>query len=75
MSRDGDDMHDEVSREEIISNLQQFQDNLKSSLSNKSLQIKALIGGASSLGILSSFLLGRKSGKKRKSAEEPDDQK
>ncbi len=56
---------DEVSREEIVAGLEQFQDDLKVSLGNKSLQLKALVGGASALGILSSFLLGRKSGKKR----------
>jgi hypothetical protein len=39
---------------------------MKDSVSNKSNQIKALIGGASSLAVVSSFLLGRKSGKKVK---------
>ncbi len=56
---------DEVSREEVVAGLEKFQDDLKVSLGNKSLQLKALIGGASTLGMLSSFLLGRKSGKKR----------
>ena len=56
---------DEVSREEVVAGLERFQDDLKVSLGNKSLQLKALIGGASTLGMLSSFLLGRKSGKKR----------
>ncbi len=56
---------DEVSREEVVAGLERFQDDLKVSLGNKSLQLKALIGGASTLGVLSSFLLGRKSGKKR----------
>lgn len=56
---------DEVSREDVVAGLEQFQDDLKVSLGNKSLQLKALVGGASTLGMLSSFLLGRKSGKKR----------
>ncbi len=56
---------DEVSREEVVAGLEKLQDDLKVSLGNKSLQLKALIGGASTLGMLSSFLLGRKSGKKR----------
>ncbi len=56
---------DEVSREDVVAGLEQFQEDLKVSLGNKSLQLKALVGGASTLGMLSSFLLGRKSGKKR----------
>ncbi len=61
---------DEVSRDEVIAGLERFQDDLKVSLGNKSLQLKALVGGASTLGMLSSFLLGRKSAKKR--GAEPD---
>jgi hypothetical protein len=57
---------DEISRDELIVNLEQFQDDMKDSVSNKSTQLKALIGGASSLAMVSSFLLGRKSGKKIK---------
>lgn len=57
---------DKISRDELIVNLEQFQDDLKDSISNKSTQLKALIGGASSLAMISSFLLGRKSGKKTK---------
>jgi len=57
---------DKVSRDELIANLEQFQDDLKDSISSKSTQLKALIGGASSLAMISSFLLGRKSGKKSK---------
>ena len=56
---------DEVSREDVVAGLEQFQEDLKVSLGNKSLQLKALVGGASTLGMLSSFLLGRQSGKKR----------
>ncbi|MDA0285755.1 MAG: hypothetical protein O3B92_00070 [Actinobacteria bacterium] len=56
---------DEVSREDVVAGLEQFQEDLKVSLGSKSLQLKALVGGASTLGMLSSFLLGRKSGKKR----------
>ena len=63
---------DEVSREEVVASLEQFQNDLKVSLSNKSLQLKALIGGASTLGMLSSFLLGRKSGKKRGAESDTD---
>ena len=55
----------EPSRDEVIANLEQFQDDVKENLSNRSTQLKALIGGASSLGLLSSFLLGRRSGKKK----------
>jgi hypothetical protein len=57
---------DEISRDELIVNLEQFQDDMKDSVSSKSTQLKALIGGASSLAMVSSFLLGRKSGKKVK---------
>ena len=57
---------DEISRDELISNLEQFQDDMKDSVSSKSTQLKALIGGASSLAMVSSFLLGRKSVKKIK---------
>ena len=57
---------DEISRDELIVNLEQFQDDIKDSVSSKSTQLKALIGGASSLAMVSSFLLGRKSGKKIK---------
>jgi|APGre2960657468_1045069.scaffolds.fasta_scaffold03015_4 hypothetical protein len=57
---------DEISRDELIVNLEQFQDDMKDSVSSKSTQLKALIGGASSLAMVSSFLLGRKSGKKIK---------
>lgn len=57
---------DKISRDELIANLEQFQDDLKNSISSKSTQLKALIGGASSLAMISSFLLGRKSGKKSK---------
>ncbi|MBM3805102.1 MAG: hypothetical protein FJW19_00460 [Actinobacteria bacterium] len=53
------------SRDEVIANLEQFQDDVKDNLSSRSTQLKALIGGASSLGLLSSFLLGRRSGKKK----------
>jgi ABC-type Fe3+-hydroxamate transport system substrate-binding protein len=56
---------DEVSRDELIADLQQFQDNIKDAVSDKSNQLKALVGGASTLGMISSFLLGRKSGKRR----------
>ena len=56
----------EISRDELIVNLEQFQDDIKDSVSSKSTQLKALIGGASSLAMVSSFLLGRKSGKKIK---------
>lgn len=55
----------EPSRDEVIANLEQFQDDVKENLSNRSTQLKALIGGASSLGLLSSFLLGRRSGKRK----------
>ena len=55
----------DFSRDDLISNLEQFQDDLKDILSRRSTQLKALIGGASSLAMLSSFFLGRKSGKKR----------
>jgi len=57
---------DEISRDELIVNLEQFQDDMKDSVSSKSTQLKALIGGASSLAMVSSFLLGRKTGKKIK---------
>jgi arsenate reductase-like glutaredoxin family protein len=57
---------DEISREELIANLEQFQHDFKDSISSRSTQLKALIGGASSLAMISSFLLGRKSGKKSK---------
>jgi hypothetical protein len=57
---------DEISRDELIVNLEQFQDDMKDSVSSKSTQLKALIGGASSIAMVSSFLLGRKSGKKIK---------
>ena len=57
---------DEISRDELIVNLEQFQDDMKDSVSSKSTQLKALIGGASSLAMISSFLLGRKGGKKIK---------
>ena len=55
---------DTISRDELIANLEQFQDDLKDTISSKSTKLKALIGGASSLAMISSFLLGRKSGKK-----------
>ena len=67
MNKNQDDSNEDRSRDELIANLEQFQDDLKDSVSNKSTQLKALIGGASSLAMFSSFLLGRKSGKKRKS--------
>ena len=57
---------DKISRDELIVNLEQFQDDIKDSVSSKSTQLKALIGGASSLAMFSAFLLGRKSGKKTK---------
>ena len=57
---------DKISRDELIANLEQFQDDLKDSISSKSTQLKALIGGVSSFAMISSFLLGRKSGKKNK---------
>ncbi|NBY45707.1 MAG: hypothetical protein EBQ64_07090 [Acidimicrobiia bacterium] len=57
---------DKISRDELIASLEQFQDDFKDSISSKSTQLKALIGGASSLAMISSFLLGRKSGKKSK---------
>lgn len=63
---------DEVTREEVIEHLEQFQDGFKKSLGSKSLQLKALISGASSLGLLSSFFLGRKSGRKKKSSQDSD---
>ncbi len=59
------DNSQDFSRDDLISHLEQFQDGLKDSLSNRSTQLKALVGGASSLAMLSSFFLGRKSGKKR----------
>jgi len=37
---------DKISRDELIANLEQFQDDLKESISSKSTQLKALIGGA-----------------------------
>lgn len=56
---------EDISRDDVVAGLEKFQADLKDSLSNKSTQIKALIGGASSMAMLSSFLLGRKSGKKK----------
>ena len=67
-----DKLGDEVSRDELIENLERFQDDLKNTVSNKSTQLKALIGGASSLAMFSSFLLGRKSGKKRGSRSDSE---
>ncbi len=61
-----------LSRDELIANLERFQDDLKDSISNKSTQLKALIGGASSLAMFSSFLLGRKSAKKRSSRSDSE---
>lgn len=58
---------DDCSRQELIATLEQFQLDLKNTASNRSAQLKALIGGASSLAMLSSFLLGRNSAKKRAS--------
>lgn len=72
MSKDQDGQNDECSRDELITNLERFQDDLKDSVSNKSTQLKALIGGASSLAMFSSFLLGRKSGKKRSSRSDSE---
>ncbi|MDA2968290.1 MAG: hypothetical protein O3A62_01365 [Actinomycetota bacterium] len=72
MSKDQDGQNDECSRDELIANLERFQDDLKDSVSNKSTQLKALIGGASSLAMFSSFLLGRKSGKKRSSRSDSE---
>ncbi len=63
---------DEISREEVIADLEKFQDDIKETVSSKSLQLKALVGGASSLAMLSSFFLGRKSGKKRNSSSDSD---
>lgn len=63
---------DEISREEVIADLEKFQDDIKETVSSKSLQLKALVGGASSLAMLSSFFLGRKSGKKRNSSLDSD---
>jgi phage gpG-like protein len=63
---------DEISRDELIENLEHFQDDFKDSITSKSTQLKALIGGASSLAMISSFLLGRKSGKKSKSGSDSE---
>ena len=63
---------DEITREEVVADLEKLQDDIKETVSNKSLQLKALVGGASSLAMLSSFFLGRKSGKKRSSASDLD---
>ena len=63
---------DEISRDEVIADLEKFQDDIKETVSSKSLQLKALVGGASSLAMLSSFFLGRKSGKKRNSSSDSD---
>jgi len=63
---------DEISREEVIADLEKFQDDIKETVSSKSLQLKALVSGASSLAMLSSFFLGRKSGKKRNSSSDSD---
>ena len=72
MNKNQDDSNEDRSRDELIANLEQFQDDLKDSVSNKSTQLKALIGGASSLAMFSSFLLGRKSGKKRGSRSDSE---
>lgn len=63
---------DEISREEVIADLEKFQEDIKETVSSKSLQLKALVGGASSLAMLSSFFLGRKSGKKRNPSSDSD---
>ncbi len=72
MSKNQDGQNDDRSRDELIASLEQFQDDLKNSVSNKSTQLKALIGGASSFAMVSSFLLGRKSGKKRSSRSDSE---
>lgn len=58
---------DHISRDELIKDLENFQNDLKDSVSSRSTQLKALIGGASSFALLSSFFLGRKSGKTSRS--------
>ena len=67
MSKNKDSDNEQFSRDELIANLEDLQDGIKESVGNRSTQLKALLGGASSLAMFSSFLLGRKSGKKRKS--------
>lgn len=67
MSKNKDSENEQFSRDELIANLEELQDGIKESVGNRSTQLKALLGGASSLAMFSSFLLGRKSGKKRKS--------
>lgn len=54
---------DEISREEVIADLEKLQDDIKETVSSKSLQLKALVGGASSLAMLSSFSLDAKAAK------------
>lgn len=72
MNKNNDSQNDNRSRDELIANLEQLQDDLKDSVSNKSTQMKALIGGASSFAMFLSFLLGRKSGKKRSSRSDSE---
>ena len=72
MSKENQESGGAVSRDELIANLEHFQEDLKNSVSKKSTQLKALIGGASSIAMFSSFLLGRKSGKKRRSRSDSE---
>lgn len=58
---------DHISRDDLIKELENFQNDLKDSISSRSTQLKALIGGASSFAMLSSFFLGRKSGRTSRS--------